>query len=59
MPQAPYRERATWVSTAIARFFRGKVLAAGDGLDEDDTLVIAQVYAGAQITGAVPNHEIL
>ena len=45
--------------TAIARFFRAKVLAAGDGLDEDDTLVMAQVYAGAQITGAVPKHEIL
>lgn len=45
--------------TAIARFFRGKVLAAGDGLDEDDTLVLAEVYAGAQITGAAPNHEIL
>ena len=45
--------------TAIARFFRAKALAAGNGLDEDDTLVMAQVYAGAQITGAVPNHEIL
>ena len=28
-------------TTATARFFRAKVLAAGDGLDEDDTLVIA------------------
>ena len=53
------RTRLLALPTAIARFFRGKVLAAGDGLDEDDTLVIAEVYAGAQITGAVPNHEIL
>ena len=53
------RTRPLAFPTAIARFFRAKALAAGDGLDEDDTLVMAQVYAGAQITGAVPKHEIL
>lgn len=59
MPQAPYRERATWLYHGDSAFLPCQVLAGGDGLDEDDTLVIAEVYAGAQITGAAPNHEIL
>ena len=48
-------------TTAIAGFFGAQILAAGDGLrdDEDGTVVITQVYAGAQIMGAVANDEIL